>query len=104
MYTAGARRLCMDLLPLKRSSAPGVALVLGLLVAVTSAQQAPQAGDPPQPGAPARDTLADGPQVFTSIVQKFRVVPIKGLVGPFSLVFLPVGNGRIIERAGRLGI
>src|SRR6266436_400857 len=104
MYTAGARRLCMHPLSLKRSSVPIVALVLGLLVPVTSAQQAPQAGDPPQLGAPAKDTLADGPQVFTSTVQKFRMVPIKGLDRPFSLVFLPDGNMLITERAGRLRI
>src|SRR6267143_2728918 len=104
MYTAGARRLCMHPLPLKRSSVPIVALVLGLLVPVTSAQQAPQAGDPPQQGAPAKDTLADGPQVFISTAQKFRMVPIKGLDRPFSLVFLPDGNMLITERGGRLRI
>ena len=94
----------MHLLPLKRLSVPIVALALGLLVPVTSAQQAVQAGDPPQQGAPAKDTLADGPQVFSSTAQKFRMVPIKGLDRPFSLVFLPDGDMLITERVGRLRI
>src|SRR3989442_13095721 len=101
MYTAGARRLCMHPLPLKRSSVPIVALVLGLLVPVTSAQQAPQAGDPPQLGAPARDPLPDGPQDFTSTVQKFRMVPIQGLDRPFSRLFLPDSNVLSPQRPSR---
>ena len=36
----------------------------------TGAQQSPQ------PGAPAKDTLADGPQVFNSTAQKLRVVTL----------------------------
>jgi glucose/arabinose dehydrogenase len=74
------------------------ALALILLGAAAGAQQSPQ------PGAPAKDTLADGPQVFSSTAQKFRVVPMKGLERPFSLAFLPDGNMLITERAGRLRI
>jgi len=88
-------------IPLRWSSAPRTAfaaLALILLGAAAGAQQSPQ------PGAPARDTLPDGPQVFSSTAQKFRVVPIKGLERPFSLVFLPDGNMLITERAGRLRI
>jgi glucose/arabinose dehydrogenase len=88
-------------IPLRWSSAPRTAfaaLALILLGAAAGAQQSPQ------PGAPARDTLPDGPQVFSSTAQKFRVVPIKGLERPFSLAFLPDGNMLITERAGRLRI
>jgi glucose/arabinose dehydrogenase len=88
-------------IPLRWSSAPRTAfaaLALLLLGAAAGAQQSPQ------PGAPARDTLPDGPQVFSSTAQKFRVVPIKGLERPFSLAFLPDGNMLITERAGRLRI
>src|SRR5207245_10782070 len=92
----------MHLLPLKRLSASIVALTPGLLVPVTSAQPAPQAGDPPQPGASAKDTLADGPQVFISTAQTFRMVPSKRLARPSSLVFLPDGAMLIPPRVGRL--
>jgi glucose/arabinose dehydrogenase len=80
------------------SNTPFAALALILLGAAASAQQSPQ------PGAPAKDTLPNGPQVFSSTAQKFRVVPIKGLERPFSLAFLPDGNMLITERAGRLRI
>jgi glucose/arabinose dehydrogenase len=80
------------------AAAARAALALILLGAAASAQQSPQ------PGAPARDTLPDGPQVFSSTAQKFRVVPMKGLERPFSLAFLPDGNMLITERAGRLRI
>ena len=91
----------MHPVPPKRSSARNTAfaaLALILLGAATRAQQSPQ------PGAPAKDTLPDGPQVFSSTAQKFRVVPMKGLERPFSLAFLPDGNMLITERAGRLRI
>src|ERR1700681_3123042 len=88
-------------IPLGWASAPRTALAalaFILLGAAASAQQSPQ------PGAPAKDTLPDGPKVFSSTAQKFRVVPIKGLERPFSLAFLPDGNMLITERAGRLRI
>lgn len=59
----------------------------------------------PNPGDPARDTLPNEPQVFSSTTgQKFRVVPMKGLERPFALAFLPDGDILITERAGRLRI
>src|SRR3981081_4271144 len=103
-YTPSLRRSsAMPPVPPKCSSASSAAaaraaLALILLGAAASAQQSPQ------PGAPARDTLPDGPQVFSSTAQKFRVVATKGLERPFSLAFLPDGNMLITERAGRLRI
>ena len=83
--------------PSRRSSAaPIVALMFILLAAASSAQQAPV------PGAP--DTLLDGPHVFSSTAQRFRVVAVKGLERPFAMAFLPDGNMLITERAGRLRI
>ena len=83
--------------PSRRSSAaPVVPLMFVLLAAASSAQQAPV------PGAP--DTLPDGPHVFSSTAQRFRVVTVKGLERPFAMAFLPDGNVLITERAGRLRI
>jgi glucose/arabinose dehydrogenase len=91
----------------KRFGAPVVAIaVILFLAAAARAQQLPDEipGTPPQPGVVGKDTLADGPQVFNSRAQKFRVVPVKGLERPFSLAFLPDGGMLITERAGRLRI
>ena len=70
--------------------------------AVVVAQNTPVPGANPVPGAP--DTLPNGPQIFQSEGQKFRVVPTKGLSRPFALAFLPNGDILITERAGRLRI
>jgi glucose/arabinose dehydrogenase len=88
----------MHPVPLRCSPAHIAALALLLLGAAPGAQQSPE------PGAPARDTLPDGPQIFSSAAQKFRVVPVKGLERPFSLAFLPDGSMLVTERAGRLRI
>jgi aldose sugar dehydrogenase len=91
----------------KRLRAPIVAAaVIVFLAAPARAQLAPDEvpGTPPQPGIAGKDTLPDGPQVFNSRAQKFRVVPIKGLERPFSIAFLPDGRMLITERPGRLRI
>src|SRR6266852_796390 len=81
-----------------RSFSSIVALSLTLFGAAGRAQQTPNPGDP------ARDTLPNEPQIFSSAGQKFRVVATKGLSRPFSLAFLPDGDMLITERAGRLRI
>ena len=102
----------------------GASLVAGVLVILSAvapaivAQQAP----PPAPGpagrggAPAgrgaaplgvaRDALGEGPWVFDTAEQhRLRVVSIaRGLVNPWSLVFLPDGAMLVTERPGRLRI
>jgi glucose/arabinose dehydrogenase len=89
----------MHPVPLRCSPAHIAALALLLLLGA-----APGAQQSPEPGAPAKDTLPDGPQIFSSAAQKFRVVPVKGLERPFSLAFLPDGSMLVTERAGRLRI
>ena len=80
----------------KRHRAAFLVLTCVVLIAATSAQQQPTPNSP--------DTLPDGPQVFTSGGQRFRVVPLKGFERPFALAFLPDGNMLVTERAGRLRI
>ena len=48
--------------------------------------------------------LPAGPQVFHTQEQSFRVVPMKGLVRPWALAFLPNGDLLITEHGGRLRI
>ena len=54
----------------------------------------------------AREALGDGPWIFDTAEQhKLRVVSIaRGLVNPWSLVFLPDGSMLVTERPGRLRI
>jgi aldose sugar dehydrogenase len=117
-----------------RRLAPFLQIVLGALCAasiVTLAQQptggtaaasgqapagrgqaAPAGRGAPAPagrGAPlgvAREPLGDGPWVFDTAEQhKLKVVPVaRGLVNPWSLVFLPDGSMLVTERPGRLRI
>ena len=44
------------------------------------------------------------PQIFHTQEQSFRVVPMKGLVRPWALAFLPNGDLLITEHGGRLRI
>ena len=68
-----------------------------------------------QTATPTRDTLPDGPVILESSRRgpgpgltipgpQFRVVPMKGLIQPYALAFLPNGDMLITERAGRLRI
>jgi aldose sugar dehydrogenase len=80
-----------------------VALIF--VVATGRAQQAPAAQntnfvDPS--GGYQGFPLSDQPQVFKSGGSSYRVVPTKGLVRPWALVFLPSGDILITERGGRL--
>src|SRR5262245_36979195 len=80
-----------------------VALIF--VVATGRAQQAPAAQntnfvDPS--GGYQGFPLSDQPQVFKSGGSSYRVVPTKGLVRPWALVFLPTGDILITERGGRL--
>jgi glucose/arabinose dehydrogenase len=80
-----------------------VALIF--VVATGRAQQAPAAQntnfvDPS--GGYQGFPLSDQPQVFKSGGSSYRVVPTKGLVRPWALVFLPNGDILITERGGRL--
>ena len=53
---------------------------------------------------PSAVLLSDEPRVFHTQEQTFRVVPLKGLVRPWSLAFLPNGDLLITEHGGRLRI
>ena len=50
-----------------------------------------------QPG-PAVVSLPDTPQILSSATGQFRVVPIKGLVYPWALTFLPNGDMLVTEQ------
>ena len=77
----------------KGSFAAIVVLQLTIFMTTGSAQQ-------PAPAAlPA--ALPDAPQVLNTLAGKIRVVPIKGLVYPWALAFLPNGNILVTEQIGR---
>ena len=67
------------------STAAVVTLTVGIVAPVGRAQQ------------PAT-TLADTPQVVNSPAGRLRVVPIKGLVYPWALAFLPNGDMLVTEQ------
>ena len=84
-----------------------LALVPFVLSGAVGAQQTPQPS--PTPAGPAAACspgpgLPDTPQVFGTGAQQYRVVPIKGLVSPWALAFLPNGDMLVTERPGRLRI
>ena len=104
-------------------SATGLAVALFVAGVVVAAQQPAAGGAQPagargagrgQPapggrGAPlgvAREPLGDGPWIFDTAEQhKLRVVSVaRGLVNPWSLVFLPDGSILVTERPGRLRV
>ncbi len=88
--------------------AVGTDVLVGQAPAAQGRQGAGQVSPPPAApvaGIP-RQPLGDGPWVFEAAERtRFRVVVVtKGLVNPWSLVFLPDGNMLVTERHGRLRI
>ena len=85
-------------------SCPAILMVTGLLAASPVFPQ--QVGQPPISTVPeaAKIELSDRPQVFSAGAQRYQVVPIKGLVTPWALAFLPNGDILVTERPGRLRI
>ena len=90
---------------------PAVAVVAAalLLRAPASAQDFEPAVDDAErltdcQGCEPSAALSDEPRVFRTQEQTFRVVPMKGLVRPWSLAFLPNGDLLITEHGGRLRI
>ena len=73
-------------------------LILSSLLWAASASAQP-------PAASSRPTgLPDEPQILEADGQRFRVVPIKGLVRPWALAVLPNGDILVNEREGRMRI
>ena len=69
----------------------------------------PAAAQAPEPrrdcgDCPPVETMPWEPQVFHTQEQTFRVVPMRGLNRPWSLVFLPNGDMLITEHGGQLRI
>jgi len=78
-------------------------------VAVMSLFAAPAAAQDPEQridcgDCPPAETMSWEPQVFHTQEQTFRMVPMRGLVRPWALEFLPNGDILITEHAGRLRI
>ncbi len=90
-----------------KSCAAILVVISFLFAAGIAAQQAPAQGaqelfNGNVPVAVAG--LPDTPQVLGTGAMKYRVVPIKGLVTPWALAFLPNGDILVTERPGRLRI
>ncbi len=64
-------------------------LAWALAGAVGGAQQTP---------SPAPVGLSDGPRVFRTVTGSIRVTPVKGLVYPWALAFLPGGDMLVTEQ------
>src|SRR5262249_14290761 len=80
---------------------------LGLLLAAVSLAAQQTVGPPlvPLPNGPAVvDTSRRGPNGNKIPGPQVLVVPMKGLVRPYALAFLPDGGMLITERPGRLRI
>ncbi len=82
---------------------------LALAFAAVALLAAPAAAQDPEPrtdcgDCPPPETMSWEPQVFHTQEQTFRVVPMRGLVRPWALEFLPNGDILITEHAGRLRI
>ena len=81
--------------PVSHSPAVLATITLILVVAVSAQQQG---------GRQAPIPLPNTPQVVVTTDQRFRVVPLKGLVHPWAIAFLPNSDMLITERGGRLRI
>lgn len=81
------------------------ALVIALapLAATVGARQQPQAPPADPAGAPPTG-VPDRPLVLSADGQRFRIVPITGLVRPWALAVLPNLDILVTEREGRLRI
>ena len=73
---------------LRMSAATVVALAVGMTASLGWAQ----------PLSPALTSLPDTPQTLNSPAGQIRVVPIKGLVYPWALAFLPNGDLLVTEQ------
>ena len=77
---------------------------LALIAAAAAARQAPQAPAPNEIAATLPAGVPDHPVVLSADGQRFRVVPVKGLVRPWALAVLPNLDILVTEREGRLRI
>src|SRR5262245_49342298 len=72
----------------------GRTLVASLILSFAFVTRTGSAQQPPQ-----GPVLPDGPQVLNSSTGRIRVVPIKGLVYPWALAFLPNGDMLVTEQS-----
>ena len=74
------------------------------LISAAAAGQGPQAPVPDEIVATLPGGVPDQPVVLAADGQRFRVVPVKGLVRPWALAVLPNLDVLVTEREGRLRI